>query len=266
MATRLLMVLATALALSWCASAPAQVANDNCATAIPITATVTGATNVGATLGPDPVPTCPTMTGDVWYSWVAPCNGAYTASTCGGSTNFSTIVAVWTGACGGLTQVGCSDVCVSGALQGASVTFMAIVGTAYRISVGGNSGATGTFDLSLTLGAGMSLGFFHGGPGSMGYFITEGPTVGTAFVAITLTAGQFPAGWFLGLDIAWIDLLNELTIGYPFVLPLQLCGNAQVGPVTGLPSGLQVFAVALALPPGGTIPTATTLPVVGVVQ
>ena len=56
-------------------------ANNTCATAIPIGNTVILGSNVGATTGPDPLPSCQTVTGDVWYSWVAPCNGAWTVST-----------------------------------------------------------------------------------------------------------------------------------------------------------------------------------------
>jgi hypothetical protein len=255
-----------ALALA-CASLAAQVSNDTCATAVALTGIAVAGTNVGATTGPDPLPGCAPMTGDVWYAWTAPCSGTYTASTCAAATSFSTIVAVWgsSGSCATLLPLACSDVCSAGAFQGASATFQAVTGGLYYVSVGGNSGTTGAFELSLTLGAAMSVAFFDSGPGTLGYAVSEGPGNGTAFVAITLNQGNFPVGWFLGLDIAWLELINELSAGYPFVVPLQPCGAAVVGPFAGLPPGLVVFGVGLALPPGGTVPTATSLPTFGMV-
>jgi hypothetical protein len=255
------------LLLSLAAPLSSQIANDTCVTAIPVTGASIIGTNVGATTGPDPLPACSIPTGDVWYSWVAPCSGTYTASTCAVITNFPTIVAIWHGiaGCGSLIQVTCSDVCAAGAFSGASTAFLANAGAVYFVSVAGNFGASGTFELTLALGASMTLSFFDGGPGSLGYLVNEGPGSGTSFVAMTQNAGVFPLGWFLGIDIGWLELMSQLSVGFPFVTVLQPCGLAIVGPVFGLPSGLTVYAVGIALPQGGSIPTATTLPVVGVV-
>lgn len=248
--------------------AMAQASNDGCSTAIPIGSVSVTGSNAGATTGPDPVPACAPMTGDVWFSWTAPCNGSYTASTCAPATNFGTVVAVWSApsGCAGLVPIGCSDVCIAGPHAGAAVTFVAVVGVAYVVSVGGNGGGFGTFELSLTLGAAMSLTFVGGATGgSLGYFVADGPANGTVFVAVTLNAGQFPFGWFLGIDIGWLDLIYQLSTGWPFVAALQPCGTAQAGPFSGLPSGLSVYAVAVALPLGGTVPVATSLPAIGLV-
>lgn len=242
-------------------------ANDTCAAAIPIGNAVVIGSNVGATAGTDPLPSCQTVTGDVWYSWVAPCNGTWTVSTCAAATDFATVVSVWDGSagCGSLTELACSDVCAAGPFLGSSASFMPATGTLYLISVGGNSGAAGNFALSVSLGASMSVSFFSNGPGALGYIVTQGPVNGTAFVAITLQAGIFPFGWFFGVDIQWVELLNEISTGYPFMVPLQPCGWAVVGPFAGLPPGLTLYAVGLGLPLGGSIPSATTLPVIGVV-
>jgi hypothetical protein len=253
---------------SFVASLSAQAVNDACAAATSINgpAPILGS-NVGATTGPDPVPACAPMTDDVWYAWTAPCNGTYTASTCAAATNFGTVLAVW-GApsfCTNLVPIACSDVCIAGPHLGAAVTFQATVGSAYRISVGANGVGSGTFELSIALGSAMSLTFFGGGTGSLGWFVAEGPANGIAFVAITLNPGQFPFGWFLGIDIGWLELLNELSSGWPFVLALQPCGSAQVGPFVGLPTGLQAYGVAVGLPPGSTVPAAISAPVIGVV-
>jgi len=251
----------------WLMAAPlrGQVANDTCATAIPIASAAVVGTNVGATAGPDPLPTCLTMTGDVWYSFTPPCSGLYTVSTCAAATTFGTIVAVWDGAagCGGLSLLACSDVCVAGAFSGASCTVSLTVGHAYFVSVGGNGGSTGTFGLSLTLGAAMTLSFFTQGPGSLGYFITDGPDSGTAFVAITANAGSFPFGWFYGIDIHWVELINEISAGYPFLNLLLPCGMVVVGPFTGLPSGLVLYAVGLGIQAGASVPSFATTPLTG---
>jgi hypothetical protein len=244
-----------------------QVPNDTCATSILIAGTSVSGTNVGASTGPDPLPPCATVSGDVWYAWVAPCNATYTASTCAAATNFATIVAVWDGAasCGSLVPVACSDLCTSGAFQGAAASFVATAGTVYFISVGGISGNAGGFELSITSGVAMTLLFFSNGSGTLGYSIIEGPASGTAFVAMTVNQGGFPFGWFLGIDIGWLELMGQLSFGFPFVTPLSSCGLAVVGPAFGLPTGLQIFAVGVALPPAGTVPSATTLPTIGVV-
>jgi hypothetical protein len=260
MRTALTLVLVACAALG-------QAPNDACVTASATTGGPLLGSNAGATTGPDPVPLCAAMTGDVWYSFTAPCAGVYTASTCAAVTTFATAVAVWSAAagCGSLVELACSDACGTGAYLGASATFSTVAGTTYLISVGGNAGTSGVFELSVTLGAAMSVAFFSSGPGSLGYAVSQGPGGGFAFVAMTLNAGQFPLGWFYGIDIGWVELMNEIAIGFPFLTPLQPCGQAVVGPAFGLPSGLQIHAVGLGLLPGATIPTVSTFPALGVV-
>jgi hypothetical protein len=245
----------------------AQAPNDACAGAVPITGSPLVASNAGATTGPDPIPSCSSMTGDVWFSFVPPCTGTYTASTCAAPTTFGTVVAIWdgTGGCGALAEIACSDLCSSGAFLGASAAAVLNAGQPYFISVGGTLGITGTFGLSVTLGAAMTLSFFSSGSGTLGYVITGGPATGTAFVALTAHAGSFPLGWFYGVDLFWSELIYEISVGFPFITTLQPCGLVAVGPYPGLPSGLTLYGVALGLPLGGTIPVAFTLPVVGVV-
>lgn len=246
----------------------AQVPNDTCAGAVPLPPATLVASNVGATAGPDPIPSCATVTGDVWFSFVPGCNGTYTASTCSAATTFGTVVAIWDGAggCGALTEVACSDVCSGGAFLGASASAALTAGHPYFISVGGTLGGAGAFGLSVGLGASMSLSFFSTTTGTIGYVILEGPAAGAAFVAVTLNAGAFPLGWFYGVDILWPELLAEITQGFPFLTPLQPCGSAAIGPFGGLPPGLTLYAVALGVPLGASIPTVATLPTIGVVQ
>lgn len=257
------------LAGVWIASEAlrAQVQNDHCPGAIVLgTATLTGS-NTGATSGPEPLGTCQTAGADVWYSWVPPCSGVYTVSTCSATTNFATVVTVWDGFAGCVLPVeaGCSDVCASGGFQGAAAVVNATLNHQYYVSVGGIAGATGTFTLSASLGAAMTLSFFSNGPGTIGYVLTEGPESGIAFVAIALAAGAYPYGWFYGIDIPWPDLLNEIAMGYPFFVVLQSCGGAVVGPFPGIPTGLTLYGVGLGIPASSNVPAYHTPAVIGVV-
>ncbi|WP_291115802.1 T9SS type A sorting domain-containing protein [Flavobacterium sp. UBA6135] len=97
--------------------APAP-ANDLCADAAPLTvglnfaANATTGTILGATTTAGLTPTCQEEFGfDVWYSVVVPASGNLTIETKSGTTNGMTdsVVTVYSGSCGALTQVGCDD-------------------------------------------------------------------------------------------------------------------------------------------------------------
>lgn len=245
--------------------------NDHCASALPIAVNGgSGGENAGATTGGgDPLPSCGLMTKDVWYMFVAPSCGAFTATTCGSAT-FDTVVAVWQGPCGSLTQVGCIDdnCAAAGGNLHSTVAFAGTQGTTYYISVGGFAGGFGSFSLFLT-GSGaapMTLAFINNGPGTFGYSVASGPPNGLAFTAITLSSGLSPNGWFYGLDIAFPDLVSEWLAGFPFVTPLSgSCNVATVGPFGGLPGGLAVWGVTVGFPSGSLTPAANSLPVSGTV-
>jgi hypothetical protein len=74
------------------------------------------------------------------------------------------------------------------------------------------------------------------------------PGNGTYFLAVSLTAGAFPNGWFNGIDIGFADLISQVNFGFPFSGPTSSCGSSQVGEFCGLPSGLGLYAVALGIP------------------
>lgn len=100
-------------------------ANDNCSSAVSLTVggafaqNVVISTNAGATTTSDAtaVHTCQT-TGykDVWYSVTVPASGSVTIETAAvtGSSITDTVIGVYTGSCGTLTSVGCSDDVSSG--------------------------------------------------------------------------------------------------------------------------------------------------------
>ncbi len=123
--------------------------NDDCANAITISpGTYTGNT---LTATPDIAPTCGTTdgtAGGLWYK-VTGSNScsSFTASTCGGITDFDTKIRVYTGSCAGLTCVdGNDDFCGTQS----QVTWSYTPGTTYYILVHGFSSSAGNFTLTLT--------------------------------------------------------------------------------------------------------------------
>lgn len=74
------------------------------------------------------------------------------------------------------------------------------------------------------------------------------PSNGSYFLALTSFGGAFPNGWFFGIDISFIDLISQITFGFPFSGPANNCGAAQLGQFCGLPSGIPLFSVALGIP------------------
>jgi hypothetical protein len=245
------------------------VVNDSCYGAIPIAeGVVTPGSNVGATTGPDLVGACGAMGNDVWYTFTASCTGPYRATTCIVGTNYDTVVAVFTGACGALTQIQCNDdSCVlAGQFLSSTALFPAVAGTTYHVSVGGYTGLTGSFNLSVGPAGGMTLAFTSAGPGTIGYTVSGGPSSGSAFTPMTIAPGAYPSGWLFGLDITLIELINQYALGAPFITPLNACGSATVGPFVGLPSGLTLYGVSLgwvgptASPVANSNPASGTIP------
>lgn len=92
-----------------------SLAQDTCATAIVIGAGTSGPfSNVGltnsTTLEGSPAPTCAASSfdRDLWCAFTAPCSGTATFETCSMTTG-DTVMAVYSGACGALTPLGCND-------------------------------------------------------------------------------------------------------------------------------------------------------------
>lgn len=92
--------------------------NDTCSSATSLTPSTSfangarGGSILGATTTAGLTPSCQSSVGDdVWYSVVVPSGGSLTIETQSGETNGMTdsVIAVYTGSCAGLTQVGCDD-------------------------------------------------------------------------------------------------------------------------------------------------------------
>jgi len=135
-------------------SAPPAPANNNCATGTIVTAGTHALNTANATTdGPNEVGSClfnevSAIQNDVWYRFVAQCNGTARASTCGAT--FDTKIAVYGNACPTApgSAIACNDDATCG--TAAEVTFPVVSGQIYRIRIGSASGATGTGSLVLT--------------------------------------------------------------------------------------------------------------------
>jgi len=131
--------------------------NDDCEDALPIFDGLTPFTNLGATtdgpahaacddFGSDQVPA------DVWYDYVATCDGTLTVSTCG-MADYDTKLAVYVGGgcpVGDGNLLGCNEDTAGCAGYTSIVMIPASVGQTYKIRVGGWLGAQGTGILSVS--------------------------------------------------------------------------------------------------------------------
>jgi len=94
----------------------------------------------------------------------------------------------------------------------------------------------GAFRLKLTspFGPGsIRLQNLGGGPGS------------SYWTAVTLDQGSFPFGWLFGVDIPPAQLIQQVGLGAPFSGTLDAGGNSTFTLPSGVPPGLQVYAVSL---------------------
>ncbi|MCI0585977.1 MAG: hypothetical protein L0323_03940 [Planctomycetes bacterium] len=138
--------LAAAISVS-CVPGPG---NDECAGAIPLaTGLNAGFSNFGSSLSSAPW-SCGPGGSDVWFTYTATCTGPATISLCGpGFATFDAMIQVFSGGCGGLLPLACSDD-VCGAVP--QVLLAVTAGTTYRLRVGGYSGSQGSFDLLVLCG------------------------------------------------------------------------------------------------------------------
>lgn len=155
---------------------PCGLVNDSCQGAIDVTANIGGAdvngdnTNATPTAGGDTElpagsPTCqwngqPTAVHNtLWYKFTAP-NPAVpgvTVETCPSTTPFTdSIIAIYSGSCGGLTQVACGeDECAGDAYYSSATVQNPVPGQTYYVMVGSTGAWTGSipgpFKLRLTV-------------------------------------------------------------------------------------------------------------------
>ncbi len=127
-----------------------NVANDNFANRIPLTGsnfTVTGA-NLGASLETgEPKNAGVTGGKSVWWSWTSPFSGQASITTAG--STFDTTLGVYTGSNVNSLVAVVSNDDESGSILTSNVTFSAVAGTTYQISVDGYKGASGQISLAI---------------------------------------------------------------------------------------------------------------------
>jgi len=131
---------------------PVPPVNDNCSGAIDIS-TAVAASTLGATQS-QPADVCGGYTGfaddDVWFQFTATSTGTVTIILSGGS-NFDGVLELFTGSCGSLTSLTCSDQNAEGGNE--SITISAVAGTNYKVRVysfGSAIGDRGDFSIAAT--------------------------------------------------------------------------------------------------------------------
>jgi hypothetical protein len=127
--------------------------NDSCGSATTIgMGSITGSTYC-ATM--DGTTTCGALLGsDVWYRFTPTCRGTYRLTTCGGTTNFDTVLSVHTGCPGnGANTIACNDdsPCFDSGLR-STIEVELNGGTNYYIRIG-SFGETVFGDFTLTVSA-----------------------------------------------------------------------------------------------------------------
>ena len=133
---------------------PISVPNDDCPGAIPIGIGETIFSNVGA--GDSGVVMDCALFGeetDVWFTYTALGDCSVTLDLTG--SDFDTAVAVYSGNCGTLTQIGCDD--DGGEGRTSRLSFTGTAGTTYCIQVGGYDVASGEGVINVTEGVGSTV-------------------------------------------------------------------------------------------------------------
>ena len=195
--------------------------NDVCSGAIQMLPGTTYFTNsiYASSIG-DPVPSCvPSFGRGIWYRYAPSVSGQVGITTCGSS--FQTALAVYTGSCGALTEVACSQnsgaYCASGR---ADINFNGIAGTNYYVLAGGVNGAAGNLQIQIPVVDLVSTGLTAANPAGG-----------------LLTAGRnFAAGWAVqnqgtnSIFGTWTDQLT-LSNAVTNIVIAQFSGlhNAAVG-------------------------------------
>src|SRR5437867_4449919 len=124
-------------------SAASPPPNDDCSTALIVSTNNYANTEftTDATSTNDPSPDCAFSFGSgVWYQYTPATNGVMVVDTLG--STFDTVMAVYTGTCGSLTQVACNDD-ANGSTSASRAAILAAASTTYYILAGGYGGGNG---------------------------------------------------------------------------------------------------------------------------
>ena len=120
-------------------------------------------------------------------------------------------------------------------------TFLAAPFTTYLVRAMTIPGGFGTYTLTIktpTTGAQTFIGFSSPfGPGSIQANLGGLPLNGLYFFPVSLAATTPTTPSFYGINMTTAQLLAEFNIGFPFAGGVDACGNAQIGPFSGIPTG-----------------------------
>ncbi|MGB3966474.1 MAG: hypothetical protein WBO45_07060 [Planctomycetota bacterium] len=132
-------------------SSGSSLANDNCSGALTVVVGNNGTYSTTAATTSTPTWACGTGGKDIWFRYVVNCAATVTFHTCSTSTNFDTVLQVFSGSCTALTSLGCNDDwsgCSSSTLR-SRVAVTTTGATTLYVRVGGYNGASGSFVLNV---------------------------------------------------------------------------------------------------------------------
>jgi hypothetical protein len=206
--------------------------NDFCASAAQIgEGTFTAST---ATATSEPL-VCVQIAQDVWYRYTPSATGVTLFSTCpsdGGAAAFTTVIDLYSGACGALTLISC-NYGTFGCGNGTRLYLEVTAGTAVYVRLGGMPlylPVAGTFTLVVALTPApandLCTAAIPLGPGLNGPFSNAGATTGQSVVSPCSYLGQ--AQWSGGAGDVWFSW--TATCGS--IAKLQLCAGSLVGYAT----------------------------------
>ncbi|HWD19723.1 MAG TPA: choice-of-anchor J domain-containing protein [Verrucomicrobiae bacterium] len=135
------------------ATARAAPANDSCDTALVISNAIYShsESTTDATTANDPAPSCiDGFANGVWFQYTPPSDGQLDVDTSG--SDFDTGLAIYSGACGSLTELACNDDDLLNGVLTSRLSIQVSSGVIYKFLAGGTAGSSGNlaFHLSLT--------------------------------------------------------------------------------------------------------------------
>lgn len=201
--------------------------NNDCAGASVVRDGRNGPFSTKAAAATTPAASCGTKGGgDVWFTYTASCTGVLRADTCASVGAFDSIVSIWSGTCGSLTQIGCDDNrCGVSSVATARVT----ANTKYFIKVSGQQGKpAGEFDLTVSYD--NSTGSFvrsSRGCGAASLVASGAPNIGGLVkYAVSGSKGATQLLW-VGLAPTTVLMCTGCTLGtdMTIVLPGAISGQ-----------------------------------------
>jgi hypothetical protein len=205
-----------------------SVANDECATAIALQNGQNGPYSSVGAFTSSPAWACASGANDVWFTYAATGTGTLTVSLCN-QAGWDTALQVFSGACTGLTSLGCND---DSCGTQSSLSVAVTAGQTYRIRVGGYAGATGSFNLSVTAPA-------------------NAPAAPSNLAAVAAGTSQINLTWTDNATDEANYVVQRSTDGVTFANAVTLGANVVSWPDTGRAAGTQYWYRVQATNAGG---------------